>query len=51
MEEIKLSSSSKEAFLEKLEQESKKDYTGKTLAIVIDGSTLVYALSEEDGVA
>ncbi len=47
MKEIILSSTSKIDFEEKLKNFSQVDYQGVQLAIVIDGQTLVYALSDD----
>jgi phospholipid-transporting ATPase len=48
MQEIILSSSSREEFVKKLREHSSIDYGTTPLAIVIDGQTLIYALSEEE---
>jgi magnesium-transporting ATPase (P-type) len=47
MKEVILSSSSRVDFEEKLNRFSENNYEGVKLAIVIDGQTLVYALSDE----
>ena len=47
MKEVILSSSSKVDFEEKLNRFSADNYEEVKLAIVIDGQTLVYALSDE----
>ena len=47
MKEVILSSTSRVDFEEKLNRFSENNYEGIKLAIVIDGQTLVYALSDE----
>ena len=47
MKEVILSSSSRVDFEEKLNRFSENNYEGVKLAIVIDGQTLVYALSDD----
>ena len=47
MKEVILSSTSRVDFEEKLNRFSENNYEGVKLAIVIDGQTLVYALSDD----
>ena len=47
MKEIILSSSSQVDFEEKLNRFSSDNYNGIKLTIIIDGQTLVYALSDD----